>query len=277
LIFFVRSFQHGEVRRNAKGKREKFNGQTWRTLCTYKNCKSYAITHHYCHRHNTEMNRKRPNIPQINKTTKSSCSPIENPKKGDVHCVRQRWNGTKWYSLCHHHSQTCQKRSQGMKYGYLCDVHYRQSLTKQKESSSNDRVLLSPRVRRKKCKHTEKCQFRIFIYLILAITYEIPTITVSVQQSTHDSMHDLAEQMTQTDLTYSPETNDLRQGCFLIDDNTQPQEYRCDSPLVMICIKNEDVNVRKRFLLILKIVLFLFSRMIWHQQIDIKLQSIQTH
>ena len=52
---------------------------------------------------------------------------ISKPKRGDVQLIRQQWNGTKWYSLCHYADEFCSRRSAGIKCDYLCDKHYRAS------------------------------------------------------------------------------------------------------------------------------------------------------
>lgn len=48
------------------------------------------------------------------------------------------------------------------------------------------------------------------------------------------------ERCIQTDLTYPLESNDLRQGCFLIDDDSN-HSFQCDSPHVMLDVKKEEV------------------------------------
>lgn len=48
------------------------------------------------------------------------------------------------------------------------------------------------------------------------------------------------EQYIQTDITYPLESNDLRQGCFLIEDDDDQNSSQ--SPQSMFCIKKEEVN-----------------------------------
>jgi len=143
---------------DANGILQKYNGKLWRPVCNYKNCKSYLVARGYCHRHDMEIRKKKseilsslndiqqPNSISESQITRSIPLPIEKPKKGDIQNVRQRWNGTKWYSLCHYHTQDCTRRSRGIKCAHLCDIHYKEYKEKQKNQN-----LLSPTVKRKKC------------------------------------------------------------------------------------------------------------------------------
>ncbi len=158
---------------DADGIRQKSNGKIWRPVCTYENCNSFIVAHGYCHRHDVEMRKKKSEIlsslsdnnPQPNSISNSQITrlikpTIETPKKGEIQLVRQQWNGTKWYSLCHYHTGNCTRRSNGKKCAYLCDVHYKEYLEKQK-----DQILLSPTVKRKKCNYSKNLIFNNSVYL----------------------------------------------------------------------------------------------------------------
>ena len=165
FAFFFRNHNRGEIRIKSNGIRERYNGKTWRAVCTYDSCNSFVVAHGYCHRHNIEMRKKtseilsslddtpRQNIKSKSQNVRPLSLTIEKPQKGDIQCIRQQWNGTKWYSLCHYYTQDCTRRSAGIKCAYLCDAHYKEYLARGKDPSllgRNDQVLLSPRVKRKK-------------------------------------------------------------------------------------------------------------------------------
>jgi hypothetical protein len=90
----------------------------------------------------TCLSAKAPPQPRSKKTRTVVSSTIK-PTKGDIQCVRQQWNGTKWYSLCQHYARDCTRRSWGIKYQYLCDAHYKEYQKNEKLSSSKNK--------RKKC------------------------------------------------------------------------------------------------------------------------------
>ncbi|UJR33685.1 hypothetical protein I4U23_021114 [Adineta vaga] len=224
------SHKRGDIMLNSQGIRQKYDGYSWRSVCNYNSCISYVVRHGYCHRHDMEIRKKKSNIPlQLSKNksqiTRVKTSPILNPKKGDIQMIRQLWNGTKWYSLCHYYTRDCPRRSGGKKHGYLCDIHYREYLKKQKDSTlidNYDQILLSPTMKRKKL-----------------IIDEENLIISQQSQSTINTINHI-EQCIQTDVTYPLESTDLRQGCIFIDDNENDQ-YQ--SPLLsetIVGVKKED-------------------------------------
>jgi hypothetical protein len=156
------------------GIRQKYNGKIWRPVCTYDNCNSFIVAHGYCHRHDRENRKKRSeilslldDIPQENSISKSPItrsipSIVKKPKKGDIQLVRQLWSGNKWYSLCNYHTQDCTRRSAGLKYANLCDIHYKKYLQKQKDQ--NNPISLSPRVKRKKCNSFQYFRFSYIFF-----------------------------------------------------------------------------------------------------------------
>jgi len=179
---------------------------------------------------NSEILSSLDDIPQQNFITKSQITKtIHKPKLGDIQLVRQRWNGTKWYSLCQYYTQDCTRRSNGIKSAYLCDIHYKEYLEKGKNQNlidNNDPILLSPTVKRKKSLNNDN-------------------IRLSNSTNEHNSIpfqtNDHTEQYIQTDITYPLESNDLREGCILIEDGTDDQ-YNCESPQVMVYVKKEEEN-----------------------------------
>ena len=130
-------------------------------VCNYSDCQCYVVAYGYCHRHNLETYRNRSEIlSSLNDILQQNTEPespptrtISKPKKGDIQLVRRQWNGTKWYPLCNYHTQDCPRRSAGLKYAHLCEIHYKESQEKPKER--NTPILLSPTVKRKRCKRLE--------------------------------------------------------------------------------------------------------------------------
>lgn len=158
-------YKRGEIKINANGSRQKFDGQSWRSVCTYNDCISYIVARGYCHRHDVEMQKKNskvvssmnniPKQPTVSQTPIKRLMPSfisKKLKKGEIRLVRQEWNGTKWYSLCHHPSLRCQRRSGGMKFAYLCEEHFQDCKTNKTFNDVTDEVLVSPTIKRKKSK-----------------------------------------------------------------------------------------------------------------------------
>lgn len=119
-------------------------------------CTSYIVTHGFCHRHNLVTRQTTSEIPSSLNDTPQTSPPIRStstPQKGDIQLIRQQWNGTKWSPLCNYHTHDCSRRSGGIKYAHLCDIHYRESLEKNKQR--NAPILLSPTVKRKRCNSFE--------------------------------------------------------------------------------------------------------------------------
>ncbi|CAF3920137.1 unnamed protein product [Rotaria magnacalcarata] len=157
----------GDIMTHADGTRRKYDGVSWRPVCKSNNCKSYLVARGFCRRHDVE-DRKRTSksLSSLNNTSKQNTIPKSQlersvrptkikPRKGEIRSVRQQWNGTKWYSLCHYDAEDCQRRSAGAKSGYLCEKHFEEFKNKQKDqTSTNDHnaALLSPTIKRKKCK-----------------------------------------------------------------------------------------------------------------------------
>lgn len=137
----------------ADGTRQKYDGQSWRLACKDIHCKCLAVAHGYCRRHDILTRKKNLNCNSIStdlvlsivdptvisipvsksSITRSRSSKAAKLKKGDIQLVRQQWNGTKWYSLCHHPSGNCKNRSGGAKCAHLCQVHYRERQEKQQK------------------------------------------------------------------------------------------------------------------------------------------------
>ncbi|CAF4698903.1 unnamed protein product [Rotaria sp. Silwood1] len=249
----INSYQRGDIRVDAEGIRHKYDGQSWRLVCSIDSCKSYIVAHGYCHRHDMENRKKKPkvlsalndtpqqqnSIPQA-KIKQSTIPTRTKPKKGEIRLVRQQWNGTKWYSLCHYHTRNCKRRSAGVKSAYLCEKHYKEYIMNQKNpnliyndndnGSDNDQILLSPIIKRKKT-HTDSI-------LSTNIADHSNTIISSQSRVTIDRRKPV-EQYIQTDVTYPIDSIDLRQGCILIEDDKNDQ-YQCDSPQYMVYIKKEE-------------------------------------
>ena len=150
-LIFSRTNERGKIVVRADGTREKFDGISWRLACKYENCKRLAITRGCCRPHDIDARQKnstvlpssadkprrkiaQPTVRTIavsqSKITRSAPETITKPRKGDVQLIRQQWNGTKWYSLCHYADEFCSRRSAGIKCDYLCDRHYRASKEK---------------------------------------------------------------------------------------------------------------------------------------------------
>ncbi|CAF0726556.1 unnamed protein product [Adineta steineri] len=170
-----KSPKRGDLMIDTDGKGLKYDGHSWRYTCTNNNCKSYLVRNGFCQRHYLEMKKKQSensstsnnnqqeisstsnNNRQENSTMKSKSirtkpSVVLKPKKGDIQLIRQLWNGTKWYSLCHHPTQNCTKRSTGKHHRYLCEQHYKESQEKQKNPNlidDNDIIIESTAKRKK--------------------------------------------------------------------------------------------------------------------------------
>jgi len=161
----LRSHKRGDILVDTNGIRQKYNGKFWRPMCNYNNCKSFLVARGYCHRHDMEIRKKKSEILSSlddmehensiseSPVTQSIVSVIQKPKKGDIQCVRQQWNGTKWYSLCHYYTQDCSRRSRGIRAAHLCDIHYKEYIKKQKDKNliaKKNSNSLSSKVKRKK-------------------------------------------------------------------------------------------------------------------------------
>ncbi len=161
FYLLLRHHKRGDMMIGIDGIRQKYNGKIWRPVCNYTNCNCFIVAHGYCHRHDLENRKKKSEIlsslddllqqNSISKSpnTRSIPTIVEKPNKGDIQLIRQQWSGNKWYSLCNYHTQDCTRRSAGLKYANLCDIHYKEYLEKQKNQTNP--ILLSPRVKRKKC------------------------------------------------------------------------------------------------------------------------------
>ncbi|CAF3974498.1 unnamed protein product [Rotaria sp. Silwood2] len=250
----IKCHQRGDIMVDANGIRQKYDGQSWRPICNVNNCKSFIVAHGYCHRHDVENRQKKSAVvsslddtPQQNSIPKTKITrPIvltkNKPKKGEIRLVRQQWNGTKWYSLCHYHTRDCQRRSAGVKSAYLCEKHYQEYIKQRKNpnliyndddnENDNDQVLLSPIIKRKRTTHNDS--------ILSANTTGESNPTISSQSIPTIHGRKPVEQYIQTDVTYPIDSIDLRQGCILIQDDNDDQ-YQCDSPQYMVYIKKEEI------------------------------------
>ncbi|CAF3714522.1 unnamed protein product [Rotaria sordida] len=257
--------KRGDIIVDANGIRQKYDGLSWRPVCNLNNCNSFMVVRGYCHRHDVENRKKKSellfsldNTQQQNSTSQTEITrPIvstrKKPRKGEIRLVRQQWNGTKWYSLCHYYTRECKRRSAGIKSAYLCDKHYQEYKKKHKDpnliyndndnDNDNDHILLSPTIKRKKSTHNDS--------IFLVNTIDESNTTISSQSIPTIDRRPPVEQYIQTDVTYPIDSIDLRQGCILIEDDNNDQ-YQCDSPQYMAYIKKEeeDYQTNKRRLAI---------------------------
>ncbi|CAF0842069.1 unnamed protein product [Adineta steineri] len=177
------------------------------------------------------------------KSIRTKPSVVLKPKKGDIQLIRQLWNGTKWYSLCHHPTQNCTKRSTGKHHRYLCEQHYKESQEKQKNPNlidDND-IIIESTAKRKKIIHEES--FRSDNSIDEPNSPILQRSKSSIDQVKH------TEQCIQTEVTYPLDSTDLRQGCFLIDDDDDDDDDRnqSESSPAVVCIKKEDdIRTNKR-------------------------------
>ncbi|CAF0887435.1 unnamed protein product [Adineta steineri] len=271
-----KSPKRGDLMIDTDGKGLKYDGHSWRYTCTNNNCKSYLVRNGFCQRHYLEMKKKQSensstsnnnqqeissisnnnrqeisstsnNNQQENSTTKlrsirTKPSVVLKPKKGDIQLIRQLWNGTKWYSLCHHPTQNCTKRSTGKHHRYLCEQHYKESLEKQKNPNlidDND-IIIESTAKRKKLIHEES--FRSDNSIDESNSIILQRSKSSIDQVKH------TEQCIQTEVTYPLDSTDLRQGCFLIDDDDDNDDRnQSESSPAVVCIKKEDdIRTNKR-------------------------------
>jgi hypothetical protein len=202
---FLRSPKRGDLMVDTNGIRQKYDGRSWRPVCNYKNCISFIVRHGYCHRHDMEIRNKKSKILPISdnnqqkksriksQTKRVQSSSIKKPKKGDIQLIRQLWNGTKWYSLCHYHTGDCTRRSTGKRHAYLCDTHYKEYLKQRKDQNlidHNDQVLLSPTVKRKRSNSLYIFICQSFHLFILVINYDdIPASNIIDQQNPATSVN----------------------------------------------------------------------------------------
>lgn len=152
----LRPPKRGDILVDANGIRQKYNGKFWRPICNYNNCKSFLVVRGYCHRHDMEIRKNKSqilsslnDIEQESPIIQSIVPIIQKPKKGDIQCIRQKWNGTKWYSLCHYYTQDCSRRSRGIRSAHLCNIHYKEYIKKRKDKNLIAKKNLSSKAKRK--------------------------------------------------------------------------------------------------------------------------------
>ena len=163
--------KRGEIIIDKDGLRQKYDGHSWRLVCANEKCPRIARKHGVCKVHSTSTRKRSPlrvpvpvpAIPQeppavVQAPIPVALSPppiprsnsleVNSLKKGDVQLVRQQWNGTKWYSLCHCPTETCSRRSAGVKYHHLCHPHYKEYLDRQKTTDTRGSSTLKSQRRR---------------------------------------------------------------------------------------------------------------------------------
>jgi len=182
---------------DAKGIRQKYTGSCWRPLCNVDNCHRFIVARGHCRRHDTKIGKKsrtllsldnveqpspvsesqvtesietliqkrrkdniqQPNLRLNSQTNRLILPLITKPRKGDIQSVRQRWSGTKWYSLCRYPTQTCIRRSGGARCRHLCNIHYKEYKRIKKNPNripKNNSNSLSPIIKRKRCNQFKK-------------------------------------------------------------------------------------------------------------------------
>lgn len=155
IEYLFRQHKRGEIIFDENGKRQKYDGHSWRVLCENHLCPRIAIKSGLCRIHRIPTRKRSstevaaPVEQTISEPPASSIctsSPEVPPsqscelsqlKKGDIQLVRQQWNGTKWYSLCHYPNESCSRRSAGIKYQHLCHIHYKEYIDKQKNIANS--------------------------------------------------------------------------------------------------------------------------------------------
>jgi len=142
---------------------------------------------------------------------RSESPDVSSLKKGDIQLVRQQWNGTKWYSLCHYPTEDCSRRSAGIKYHHFCHQHYREYVNQEKQSRNNNSSASKTQRKRGRPSSNRKLPSTIFFD---GSKSSISSIT----RPNNDERIGHNEQTVQTEVTYPLTATDLRDACFFVDE-----------------------------------------------------------
>jgi hypothetical protein len=101
----------GNIIKLNDGTRKKFNGSSWRRMCSKPNCSYYTQKKGLCKPHLAELNNQKSSTNKNNSKTDDESSPIdqilseqEEPKKGDIiilsNGIRKKYDGRRYRRIC---------------------------------------------------------------------------------------------------------------------------------------------------------------------------------